>query len=386
MPASGSAASGGAEPSACNVAPSTTPLESETLPCTAPSSPWLGSAVFWWSSSSFAALLRGLCLVVDVRSLGGLCTCSFSWVFCAKLAVGLVILARNPSSGAFATLLVRDFGTSWPPGCDASDAREVFFASVAAVVEVGSLAANLLLCGITAFRALVAAAVSARLAGRSDTELAFATEAAVGAVAAAGRRAGLVGDHGRGLLLGEVGVLSFFTPLLGGTASEAFVFIGCVTFDAAVVAADLRSGLGKAGERITGFEVVFPGSPVLTAFGEETFFCTFGDVGVFWGGLLGVVGDFVETRGRTRPPGGRTEMAFLFAMKVPFGGGSFRTSFTLVANEADCEVDVGFATGLGFVDPPLRVTAPALAVSDGKDSNADPFKITPKPPSSAGGW
>src|SRR2546421_627778 len=55
-------------------------------------------------------LFRGLLFATGFLSLGGLFICSFSCVFWAKLAVGLVILARNPSSGALATLLVRVLG------------------------------------------------------------------------------------------------------------------------------------------------------------------------------------------------------------------------------------------------------------------------------------
>ena len=101
----------------------------------------------------------------------------------------------------------------------------------------------------------------ARLAGRLGAELTLATEAVVGAVAAAGRRAGLVGDRGRALLLGEVGDMSFLTPLLFGTASEAFVLIGLVAFGPAV-AKGLCSGFGKVGDRRGVFEVVFSDSLV----------------------------------------------------------------------------------------------------------------------------
>jgi hypothetical protein len=283
-----------------------------------------------------------------------------------------------------ATLLVRDFGRSWLPGCEASDALEAFFASDATVVAWGGLAVDLLYCDVAIFLAFVVPAVLARLAGRSATELALATEAVVGAVAAAGRRADLVGDRGRTLLLGEVGDRSFRTPLLVGTASEAFGLLDCATFGPDG-AKDLRSGLGKDGDRRVVFEVVFPASCVLACLGEETFLWDFGEVGVFSGGLFGVVGGLVETgRGRTRPPGGRTDIAFLLAMKFPLGGGSFRASVILVVG-ADCEGAVGFASDFGFVAGTFCATEPTSAASD-EGSNAEPFSMTPKPPSTAAGF
>jgi hypothetical protein len=224
-------------------------------------------------------LFRGFSFEIDFLSLGGLCTCSFSWVFWAKLAVGLVILARNPSAGALATLLVRDFGMSWPPGCDANDALEVFFASVEAVGAMGGLAADLLFCDAVTFLTFSVAVVLTRLAGRSETEFDLATEAAVGAVAAAGRRAGHVGDRGRALLFGEVGDTFFLTLLLVGTASEAFVLLARVGLGAAV-AKEWRSDFGKVGDRRERFEFVIPDSSVAVGLGEETFFWAFGDMGV----------------------------------------------------------------------------------------------------------
>ena len=104
-------------------------------------------------------------------------------------------------------------------------------------------------------------------------------------------------------------------------------------------------------------------------------------MGVFCGGLLGVVGDFVEIGGRIRPPGGRTEIAFLLAMTFPLGGGSLRESFILVASDVDCEVGADFAKGLDFVEGLICGAAPALAVSEGEDSNGEPLSMAPKPPS-----
>lgn len=279
------------------------------------------------------------------------------------------------------TLLVLDFGMSCPPVCDASDGLEVFFANDETVAELGGFAVDLVWCDVATFLPLAAAVVLARLAGRLETELALATDAVVGAVAAAGRRAGLVGDRGRALALGEVGDVSFLTPLLAGTESEAFVLLDCVAFDPAG-GRDFRSGLGKVGDRREGFEAIFPGSSAVTDLGEEAFFWAFGDVGVFCGGLFGVVGDFVETRGRIRPPGGSTDTAFLLPMKFPLGGGSFRASFILVVNDVDCEVDVGPAIGFVFEET-FGATAPALAVSEVEHSNGEPFSMNPKPPSNS---
>jgi len=142
--------------------------------------------------------------------------------------VGRVILARNPSSGALPTLLVRDLGKSCAPGCDASDALELFFASNEAVAELGGLAVDLLCCDVAAFLALAVAVVLARLAGRLGPVLALATEAVVCAVAAAGRRAGLVGDRGRALLVGDVGDVSFLTPLLVQADETLIQYVICI--------------------------------------------------------------------------------------------------------------------------------------------------------------
>ena len=294
--------------------------------------------------------------------------------------MGRVILARNPSSGALPTLLVRDLGKSCAPDCDARDALELFFASNEVVAELGGLAVDLLCCDVAAFLALVVAVGLARLAGRLGPVLALATEAVVCAVAAAGRRAGLVGDRGRILLVGDVGDVSFLTPLLVGTESDAFGLLDCVVFGPAG-GRDLRAGFGWVGDRIEVFEVIFPGSSVVVDLGEEAFFWAFGEVGVFCGGLLGVVGDFVEIGGRIRPPGGRTEIAFLLAMTFSLGGGSLRESFILVASDVDCEVGVDFAKGLDVVEGFVCGAAPALAVSEGEDSNGEPLSMAPKPPS-----
>jgi hypothetical protein len=109
--------------------------------------------------------------------------------------------------------------------------------------------------------------------------------------------------------------------LLVGTESNAFGLLDCVVLGPAG-GRDLRAGFGKVGDRIEAFEVIFPGSSALADLGEETFFWALGEVGVFCGGLLGVVGDFVEVGGRMQPPGGRTEIVFLLVMTFPLGGGS----------------------------------------------------------------
>ena len=207
--------------------------------------------------------------------------------------MGRVILARNPSSGALPTLLVRDLGISCALDCDASDALELFFASDEVVAELGGLAVDLLCCDIATFLVLAVTVVLARLVGRLGPVLALATEAVVCAVAAAGRRAGLVGDRGRVLLVGDVGDISSLTPLLVGTESDAFGLLDCVVLGPAG-GRDLRAGFGKVGDRIEIFESVFSDSSAVADSGEETFFWAFGEMGVFCGGLLGVVGDFVD--------------------------------------------------------------------------------------------
>jgi hypothetical protein len=232
--------------------------------------------------------------------------------------VGRVILARNPSSGTLPTLLVRDLGKSCPPACDTSDALELFFANDEVVA---GLAVDLLCCDVATFLALAVAVVLVRLAGRLGPVLALATEAVVCAVAAAGRRAGFVGDRGRVLLVRDVGDVSLLMPLLIGTESDAFGLLDCVVLGPAG-GRDLRAGFGKVGDRTEVFEVIFPDSSAVADLGEEVFFWAFGETGVFGGGLLGVVGDFVEIGGRIRPPGGRTEIGFLLVTTFPLGGGS----------------------------------------------------------------
>jgi hypothetical protein len=232
--------------------------------------------------------------------------------------VGRVILARNPSSGTLPTLLVRDLGKSCPPACDASDALELFFANDEVVA---GLAVDLLCCDVATFLALAVAVVLVRLAGRLGPVLVLATEAVVCAVAAAGRRAGFVGDRGRVLLVGDIGDVSFLTPLLIGTESVAFGLLDCVVFGPAG-GRDLRAGFGNVGDWTGVFEVIFPDSSAVVDLGGEVFFCAFGEMGVFGGGLLGVVGDFVDIGGRIRPPGGRTEIGFLLVATFPLGGGS----------------------------------------------------------------
>jgi hypothetical protein len=171
--------------------------------------------------------------------------------------VGRVILARNPSSGALPTLLVRGLGTSCAPGCDASDARELFFASDEAVAELGGLTVDLCCWDVATFLAFAVPVALVRLADRLGAELALATEAVVCAVAAAGKRTGFVGDRGCVLLVGDVGDVPLLTPLLVGTESDAFGLLDCVVFDPAG-GRDLRAGFGKVGDWTEAFEVVSP--------------------------------------------------------------------------------------------------------------------------------
>ena len=77
--------------------------------------------------------------------------------------------------------------------------------------------------------------------------LVLAAEALVGAIAAAGRRTGRVGERGRGLLSGEVFVASFFTPLDFEASPETLGLLSGVDF-VAVDASEARGGLGCVGD------------------------------------------------------------------------------------------------------------------------------------------
>jgi len=72
------------------------------------------------------------------RGRGGLLTKTLSCTFWALLAVGLIILARNPSSGLL-TELTLDLGLSWPLVKDACDALFASDDAVNVVVAFGCL-------------------------------------------------------------------------------------------------------------------------------------------------------------------------------------------------------------------------------------------------------
>ena len=121
----------------------------------------------------------------------------FSCTLLFELAVGRIIRARKPSSGGFATapLLTRDLGRS-------VDVLGGFW------LGRENLEDDFLSAAARGRFALVVwwGAAVARLGERevpSDFAV-FAAEAAVGAVAEAGRRTGRVGDFGRGFVVGDV--------------------------------------------------------------------------------------------------------------------------------------------------------------------------------------
>lgn len=133
---------------------------------------------------------------------GGLLASGLSWVLLAELAVGRIILARNPSlTGLEPWSLVRELGRSCA-GCAAREARDDCLRTPEVVVPRagGALTALLRDDGL---RVRVEAVVVVRpFEGPAAPNL--PEDAAVDAVAEDGRRAGLVGDFDRGLLLGAV--------------------------------------------------------------------------------------------------------------------------------------------------------------------------------------
>lgn len=181
-------------------------------------------------SSSFTALflfgLGGRCCF-----LGGVFASTFSWVLLAELAVGRIIRARKPSSAAFgAPVLVRLLGFSGAFDGAGREGREVFLprfkdapeggprdpATVRFLFNVDGLRPRLLL-------------ILARLGDLSGGPPAtLAAEAAVGAVAEAGRRTGRVGDRGLDFDSGETDVAF----LLAFALTEAD---DCLGFEAAAV-------------------------------------------------------------------------------------------------------------------------------------------------------
>lgn len=127
---------------------------------------------------------------------------------------------------------MRDLGLSCVPDCDTSDARDVFFASDDAVAPTGGLTTGLLGCVVGIFFNGAFEVMLVRLEDWWSPSVAFAAEALVAAIAAAGKRVGRVGERGRGLLLGGVGVgvASFLTPLLVGISAVDAVLLSRVDF------------------------------------------------------------------------------------------------------------------------------------------------------------
>lgn len=130
---------------------------------------------------------------------GGVFTSTLSCVLLALLAVGRIILARKPSSGALPpAMLILDLGRSWPFWfCIDNDGRDSFFftvveVSVEVVVFVDPPTRDADVWLVSLFKVdglrVRVAVLLARLGGLAGpVPPSFAAEAAVGAVAAAGR-------------------------------------------------------------------------------------------------------------------------------------------------------------------------------------------------------
>lgn len=79
-----------------------------------------------------------LCFVIGAFR-GGLFGSIFSWALLDELAVGRIILARNPSSGGLEPIvLARDLGRSAGWDTAGNDGREDFFCNPGAVLAVGT--------------------------------------------------------------------------------------------------------------------------------------------------------------------------------------------------------------------------------------------------------
>ena len=150
---------------------------------------------------------------------GGLSTGVFSWALCALLAVGLVSLAKNPSSALLA-MLTRDLGLSWSPLV--RDAVEAFLAKEEAVVDVAALEVIGFAVG-DFLGVLLFVSDSAFCAVPS----ALATDAAVVAVAADGSLIGWVGDFGVSILgiFISFEIFSFLTPVVVGFEISSLLFL-----------------------------------------------------------------------------------------------------------------------------------------------------------------
>ena len=93
----------------------------------------------------------------------------------------------------------------------------------------------------------------------------------------------------------------------------------------------------------------------------------------------------MEIAGWIRPPGGLVDIAFLFAMNSPFGGGPgfefFEAASIFLPSEVDCEVGLDCPVGFDGAEDLFCAVLAAAAASDGEGSNAEPFNIAPNPPS-----
>ena len=118
-----------------------------------------------------------------------------SWVLLAELAVGRIILARNPSlAGLGPASLVRELGRSWA-GWGGREERDDCLRTPAVVPAVGRVwPAPAALLRDDGFLVSVEAVVVVRPVGGTALP-SLATDACVGAVMEAGRRTGLVGDR-----------------------------------------------------------------------------------------------------------------------------------------------------------------------------------------------
>ena len=192
---------------ASSAAPETSPVGNSSLGAPAKlcssarvSAIVIGSGCCCFTSSLISLFRFGF---ADAALPGGDFCSVLSWTLLAELAVGRIILAKKLSSGAFPTAL-RGLGSS-AAGLDVGGGREAFFVDVDPVCGPRSLEAGASLFSVEGLRLMVVEPV--RLGDRDGgAPLSLAAEAAVGAVAAAGRRAGRVGDFGFGFVEVEVEV------------------------------------------------------------------------------------------------------------------------------------------------------------------------------------
>lgn len=230
-------------PSAVSAAKSFTFPSVDTFSCSSAGASGFpsGCSERWAFSSSFAALflfgLRGRCCF-----LGGVFTSTFSWVLLAELAVGRIIRARKPSSAAFgAPVLVRLFVLSGALDGAGREGREVFLLPTFDDAPDGTPREPAIVRFLTSVdglrpRLLLILARLGDLEGGPPAIL--AAEAAVGAVAEAGRRTGRVGDRGLGLVGGEMGVVFLLAFAL--TEDDGCPGFGTAAVDGLVAKEDWR--------------------------------------------------------------------------------------------------------------------------------------------------